>query len=141
MRKQWHGVMHDMTAAMRRHPSRVLLRSIRPYACREICICAYTACIAGCVVQEVFRSSDGRGMTYDEYGEPLACAICRDQGVWARHNLIKNIETIPGAPEPALIAGGCTLSHFPPPWRTAHFPWAGTRRSSSITMRRQHPAA
>lgn len=48
-------------------------------------------------MQEIFRSADGRGMKYDDYGESFACAICRDQGVWARHNLIRNIRTVPGA--------------------------------------------
>lgn len=59
-------------------------------------MCTYTH-VMHCGVQEVFQSSDGRGMTYDDYGDTGACAICRDQGVWVRHNLINNIKAVPGA--------------------------------------------
>eukprot|EP00892_Ulva_mutabilis_P011496 jgi/Ulvmu1/8719/UM047_0060.1 len=46
-------------------------------------------------IQEVFRSPNGRGMTYDDYGEGLACAVCRDQAVWVRHNLVDCVKSTP----------------------------------------------
>jgi hypothetical protein len=46
-------------------------------------------------LQNVIRT--GRGLTYDEFGDGMACAICRYLGVWTRHNLAQHIAAIPGA--------------------------------------------
>lgn len=51
----------------------------------------------------MFRSKDGRGLPYDEYGPGMACAVCRDLSIWTRHHLIRHIQQVPGA-RPAAAA-------------------------------------
>eukprot|EP00892_Ulva_mutabilis_P011495 jgi/Ulvmu1/8718/UM047_0058.1 len=46
-------------------------------------------------LQDVFRSADGRGLAYGEYGPGIACAVCRDLGIWTRHNLVDHIRKVP----------------------------------------------
>jgi 2-polyprenyl-3-methyl-5-hydroxy-6-metoxy-1,4-benzoquinol methylase len=38
----------------------------------------------------------GGGLDYDAYGKPVACAVCRELGVWLRHFLADRLRALPG---------------------------------------------
>ena len=64
-----------------------------------LCLCGFTqAFIEGIGMFKELQNSvrSGRGLKYDDYGDHMACAICRDVGVWTRHNLVKNVRTLTG---------------------------------------------
>ena len=46
------------------------------------------------VLPELFKT--GKGLTYDAYGEDLACGACRELGVWMRHFLPERCRALPG---------------------------------------------
>lgn len=60
-------------------------------------LCSSIAKLAGGLqhLPECFRT--GRGRTYDDQGSHIACAVCRELGVWTRHSLVQQLSTIPGA--------------------------------------------
>lgn len=69
------------------------------------CLCGFAQTLIGCIgkfheIQDAVRT--GRGLKYDDYGEHIACAVCRDIGVWTRHFLVQNVRTLEGVPNSCL---------------------------------------
>ena len=56
---------------------------------------------------ELFQQ--GGGLDYDSYGEPVACGICRELGVWMRHFLVERLRTLPGD-FPKKLESGCKVA-------------------------------
>jgi 2-polyprenyl-3-methyl-5-hydroxy-6-metoxy-1,4-benzoquinol methylase len=52
---------------------------------------------------ELFKQGDG--LDYDAYGEPVACGVCRELGVWLRHFLINRLQTLPDGFSEKLKSG------------------------------------
>lgn len=61
-------------------------------------------------LQACFKS--GVGLTYDDYGEHMACGICRELSVWTRHYLLSHVQKIDGARRRSLPP---LLTPPPPP--------------------------
>lgn len=57
-------------------------------------------------MERLFRT--GQGMTYDEMGEELVCGVCRELGVWVRHQLVPSLESTPSIK--SKLASGCLVA-------------------------------
>jgi ubiquinone/menaquinone biosynthesis C-methylase UbiE len=56
---------------------------------------------------ELFQQ--GGGLDYDAYGEPVACGVCRELGVWLRHFLVDRLHNLPGD-FPQNLESGCHVA-------------------------------
>jgi hypothetical protein len=90
----------------------VLANELGPQA-SAFCMCGFTQVLIEGIgkfkeIQNSVRT--GRGLKYDDYGEEMACAVCRDVAVCTRHFLLKKVRTIRGKAPPEYTCLNYALS-------------------------------
>lgn len=66
--------------------------------------------------QEIQNSvRTGRGLKYDDYGDNMTCAVCRDGAIWTRNFLVQNVKTAPGLSLLAIHRCSCVCCIFNAP--------------------------